>query len=168
MDVVLLRLVHILCGVYWAGALIFIATMLEPSIRAAGESGAGVMPALVHRRFLTIMPIIAALTILSGIDLMRRDSAGFSSEWFSSPLGATLTVGAALALVAFVIGVGVMRPTVLRMGRLAREAAQTPDGGGEARQAEIAVLRRRSVLSGRAVAALLAATVIAMAIARYM
>lgn len=167
--IVWLRLIHIVCGVYWAGTLIFVATMLEPSVRAAGPAGGGVMAALIHRRFLTTTPIVAALTILSGIDLMRRVSAGFEAAWFSSSVGATLTTGAVAAVIAFIIGVGIMRPAALRVGQLAQKAPGATDAAAaEELQSAMAMLRQRSALAGRAVAALLTVTVAAMAVARYL
>jgi hypothetical protein len=167
-TVVLLRLIHILTGVFWAGTLIFFVTFLEPSVRDAGPGGAGVMQGLMRRHYLNIMPIIAGLTILSGADLMRRVSGGFAAEWFGSPLGMTLSVGSGAALVAFVIGVGVMRPAALRVGRLAKAAAETTEPAmQEARQAEIHGLRRRSMLAARWVAAMLTGAVACMAVARY-
>jgi len=163
-----LRLIHILCGVFWAGTLIFIPVFLEPSVREAGPGGAGVMKALMRRRFLNIMPVVAGLTILSGVDLMRRASGGFAPAWFTAPYGVTLTVGSAAALIAFVIGVGIMRPTTLRVARLAGGLSETGDPAAkEAQQLTIGALQRRSRLAGRWVAVWLTVAVASMAIARY-
>lgn len=166
---VVLRILHILCGVYWAGALLFIATFLEPSVRAAGPDGAKVMQGIMQRRFLDIMPAVALLTILTGVELYRKASAGFDPAWIGSSYGTSITVGAVAALVAFVIGVGVMRPAAKRMGPLAQGAQALPEGSErEAQLAEVQRLRRRSALAGRWVATLLAVAVIGMAAARYL
>jgi hypothetical protein len=161
-SMVVLRLVHILGGVFWAGTLMFNATLLAPSVRDAGPGGAGVMPALMRRRFLDIMPVIAGLTILSGIDLLRRASGGFAAAWFTAPYGMTLTAGALAALIAFGIGLGVLRPTALKMGRLAK------NGVAETQQVEMKRLQRRSMLASRWTAGWLTVAVAAMAVARYM
>ncbi len=171
MDVaaVILRLIHIVCGVFWAGALLFVAIFLEPSVREAGPKGASVMQGIVRRGFLTVTPVVAGLTILSGIDLMRRVSGGFTPGWFGTPSGLTLTVGAAAAFIGFGIGVGVMRPSVLRVGRLVKAAEEATDTSTkEGLLAQVGMLRRRTMLAGRWVAALLTLSVVTMAIARYL
>jgi len=166
---ILLRLIHILCGVFWAGTLIFVVTFLEPSVRAAGPEGARVMQALLRRHYLNIMPVIAALTILSGLDLLRRVSGGFHPSWFGSAPGLTLTAGSVVSVIAFAIGVFVMRPATLRIGGLMAEAAAAPEGPPrDAIVARAQALRRRSSLAARWVASLLAIAVVTMAIARYL
>ena len=91
-TLILLRLVHVLCGVFWAGALMFVVTFLEPSIRASGPEGAKVMRALIQRKYLNWIPILAAITILSGLWLMWIVSGGFAGAWFKSGAGMTLTL----------------------------------------------------------------------------
>jgi uncharacterized membrane protein len=163
-----LRVIHILCGVYWAGALLFVATFLEPSVRAAGPDGAKVMQGIMQRRFLDIMPAVALVTILTGLELYRKLSGGFDPTWMGSAYGASITGGAVAALVAFAIGVGVMRPAAKRVGPLAQSAQGLPEGSErEACLAEVQRLRRRSAIAGRWVATLLAVAVIGMAAARY-
>jgi hypothetical protein len=160
-----LRAIHILCGVYWAGTLFFLVTVLQPSVADLGPEGGKVQQAVIRRR---LLPLMAVLTILSGIELYRRISGGFSAAWISSRPGTTLTIGALAALVAFTIGMSVMRPSAKRVGPLAQQAQGTPEGPDrEAALAVVGRLRRRAVLAGRWVAALLAISVIAMAIFRY-
>ena len=76
---IVLRLVHILLGVFWAGTLLFVATFLEPSLRAAGPEGGRVMQRLLQRRYLDIMPVIAALTIATGLILYWVVSGGLTT-----------------------------------------------------------------------------------------
>jgi uncharacterized membrane protein len=166
---IVLRLIHILLGVFWAGTIFFLVSFLEPSIRGAGPAGGQVMQQLNARRFLTHLPIIAALTILSGFGLYWRVSAGFEPAWMGSPVGVTLGIGAAAALVAFAIGVFVMRPATIKVLQLAPSLQQMAEGPERAaRMAEIDGLRTRSRMAARTVASLLAITVAAMAIARYL
>lgn len=165
---VVLRIVHILCGVFWAGSLIFMATFLEPSVRAAGPDGAKVMQQIQRRRLLDIMPVIALLTILSGLALLERLSGGFSPEWLRSGMGMSLSLGGLSALVAFVIGVFVMRRAALRAAAAGQAALQLPEGTErEARLAEVQALRRRAAIAGRWVAALLGVAVTGMALSGY-
>lgn len=165
---VFLRVVHVLCGVYWAGTIFFVATLLQPSVADAGPEGGKVMQALMRRRFFEVVPLMAILTILSGIELYRRVSGGFDSAWIASGPGTSLTIGALAALVAFTLGMSSMRPAAKRVGPLAQSAQQLPEGPDrDARLAEVQRLRRRTAIVGRWVAGLLAIAVITMALWRY-
>ena len=167
--IVTLRLLHIVLGVFWAGTLIFFAMYLVPSVREAGPDGLKVMAAIQRRRFLDVMPAVAALTILSGFWLYWLVSGGFQPAWMGSVTGQALGLGGVLAVVAFAIGVGVMRPATLRAGALAREMSSAPEGPGrDAQQKQVQQLRMRSVKAGRVVALLLLATTALMAVARYL
>ncbi|HEX9729259.1 MAG TPA: hypothetical protein VGA37_12205 [Gemmatimonadales bacterium] len=157
-----LRLVHVVLGVFWAGTLIFTALFLAPAIRDTGPDGAKVMGALLRRRFFDIMPAVALLTLLSGVWLYWRVSGGFNPDYVRSASGATLGVGGVAAIIAFGIGVGVMRPAMLRAAAL----MQAPDR--ERQQDTIQRLRQRGTTGGRVVAALLVLAAAAMAVARYL
>jgi uncharacterized membrane protein len=166
--VLVLRLIHIVCGVYWAGTLMFAATLLQPSVADVGPDGGKVMQALLRRRFLEYIPIMAALTILSGIELLRRVSGGFSASFFGTTAGMTLSTGALAALIAFTIGMSVVRPSAKRAGPLAQQAQQLPEGPErDAAMAQVQRLRQRMKTGGRMVAALLLIAVIGMAAFRY-
>lgn len=164
---VLARVLHIGLGVFWAGTLIFNAAFLLPSIRDAGPDGAKVAAGLMRRRFLDVMPVAALLTVVSGFYLYWRVSAGFAPDYMGSPVGMTYGIGSVAALIAFGLGLGVMRPAMLRAAALTQSAAP----GGEERERTLAAaqaLRARAAAAGRAVAWLLAAAVVTMAVARYL
>lgn len=166
---VVLRLVHITLGVFWAGTMIFLAVFLGPSVRAVGPDGAKVMQALQQRQLLNVMPLVAGLTILSGLVLYWRVSLGLAEGWVTSPLGLSLTVGSVASVLAFVIGVFVMRASTLRAGRLGTALASgSQDEQRETIQAEIQTLRVRAASSARWVAGLLLIAVATMAVARYL
>ncbi len=150
---VVLRLVHVVGGVLWVGMMAFTVVFLAPAIADVGPDGGKVMAALQRRRVMTVMPIIALLTIISGAWLMQRVYGGMAGLT-ASRMGMTLLIGAAAALVAFLLGVVVMRPAMAR-------AAVSTD------QAEIQRLRARGAAVGRVVALLLIVAAAAMAVARY-
>ena len=74
----LVRLIHIVIGVFWAGTIIFNAWLLAPTLRDLGPEGGKVMGGLAKRGMLTILPVSGILTILSGIWLYWHASVGFS------------------------------------------------------------------------------------------
>lgn len=153
-----MRVLHIAMGVFWAGTMMFNAAFLMPAFRDAGPDGAKVAAALARRRFLDIMPWIAALTIVSGIWLYWFDSVGFRPPFMRSRMGISLGVGALAAVIAFILGVAVMRPAMNKAMRLGQDPAQ---------QAAAQALRVRAGILGRVIAALLGIAVAGMAVARY-
>ncbi len=168
LEMAAMRLIHIGLGVFWAGAIFFIVLFLEPSVRAAGPHGARVLQGLQQRKLLTILPVAAALTILSGIALYWRASVGFNTNWMTSRIGVSLTTGAVAAIVAFLIGVFVMRASTLEAGRLAAKAQHSEGEAQPALMTEVQALRLRTRTSAQWVAALLTVAVATMAVARYL
>ena len=166
---VVLRLLHVLGGVMWVGAVLVTVLFIFKVTADMGPSGAQVMNGLVKHRFLDVIPAAALVTVLSGIDLLRRVSSGFDPAWMGSRMGITLSIGALAAILGLVVGVGVARPTTLKTLALGREIAGLPDGPDKAsRMAALGALRARGQGALRVAAVLLVIATAAMAIARYM
>jgi hypothetical protein len=168
-SLIFLRLIHIVLGVAWAGTIFFFVTYLEPSVRAVGPDGGKVMLQLFSRRYLNVLPAVAGLTILSGLAMLWITSNGFDPVWMRSRMGIGLSIGAACALIAFGIGMAVMRRAAVRLWAIMRAMPQINDESERAaRMAEAQSLRDRARTSARWVAALLLIAVGAMAVSRYL
>jgi uncharacterized membrane protein len=167
-TLVVLRAIHILAGAFWVGAVFFTSLFLIPSLRGAGPAAGGVMQQLVQVRRLPLWVMSATvLTILSGIGLYWRDSAGFTSAWLGSGQGRVFGLGAVLSIVGAVVGMGVNAPAGRRMTAIAEQAkaAGRPPTAGET--AEMQRLQTRMATAGQFVAVLLLFATLAMAVARY-
>lgn len=166
-ELLVLRLVHILGGLFWVGAGLFTTFYLGPALKHAGPAAAGaIMASFQKRRMMTVMPIVATLTILSGVRLMWIVSAG-DSDWFTHRPGHTYAVSGTLALLAFLIGLFVARPAMAKAGRLAGSAAS--DGASrEMLAAEIAKLQKRATMSTGIATTFLVLATAGMAVARYL
>ena len=165
---VVLRLTHILGGVYWAGTMFFFVTFLEPSLRSLGPDGGKVMIRFFERGYLKLLPIVAVVTMLSGLWMLWILSSGFDAAYLGSPLGMALSTGGTLAIVGFIVGMVVMRPAAAGIWDIARKLPQEPnEAARNALMAEMGKLRARSVLAARVVFALLIGAVALMAVARY-
>lgn len=164
---VLMRLLHIVLGAFWAGTLIFNALFLIPTIRDTGPDGAKVVAGLMRRRFFDVIPAVAGLTILSGFWLYWRASLGFQPAYMFSSTGMTYGVGALAAILALVLGVTVMRPSMLRAAALTQAAGAAPPHERETKLAQAQALRVRGAKAGNIVALLLAIATGAMAVGRY-
>jgi hypothetical protein len=166
--VLISRILHVGVGVFWAGTIFFVVFLLEPSVRSVGPDGGRVMQALQKRGMLTILPVAAVVTILSGGFLFWRTFREFGMDWVATPFGATLTIGAVASLVAFGQGFFFMRPVMIRVGKLGATLGNTPDPQErEALLSEIAELKTRSRNHSRWVALWLGIAVVTMAVARY-
>lgn len=163
----IMRLLHVVSGIFWAGSMIFTARFLFPAIQDAGPEGAKVGAALAKRGFMTVMPIVALITILSGLWLYWHLSVGFQTEFMRSGMGITLGIGALCAITAFVIGMVVGRPAMMRATALAQSAAQASPAERDRMLGQAQALRARSIAATQIVALLVGLAAAAMAIARY-
>lgn len=170
MDPVIItaRVIHIGLGTFWAGAMIFNAAFLVPSMRDAGPDGAKVAAGLMRRNFMTVVPTVAVLTLLSGFYLMWKVSAGFAPGYMGTPIGIAYSSGMLASLVAFAIGITMVRPSMLKAATLGQALATATPADRDRIGAEIQALRARAASAGQAVAWLLGIAVITMAVARYL
>lgn len=164
----LLRLLHIVAGVFWVGGVLVFARFLFPTARALGPAAGPVMNHLNGVLKLPNALISAAIgTILSGLLLYWHDSGGFQGAWMSSGAGMTFGTGGLLAIIAFTIGITVNAPTAKQFGAL---AASVHAKGGPPSPEEAAELQRLQGRLGTAlgvVVTLLVLATAAMALARY-
>ena len=170
MDILLLiaRLLHIVLGAFWFGAVLFNTLFLGPALQDVGPDAAKVGAAMVRRKVMVFMPIAAFTTILTGFWLYWRVSGGFSSGYMGSPQGRTLGVGAVAALVALVIGFAIVRPGMEKAAALGQRAGQASGAERDALMAQAQALRTRGATANNWVAGLISVTIITMAVARYL
>lgn len=164
---VILRFMHIGAGVFWAGSFFFIGRFLMPSIQAAGPAGGKVMQELAARKISQVMPVVALVTILSGLTLMWITSNGFAAVWTQSRMGITLMIGGGAAIAALLGGITFVRPAMMKLPELAQAAEKLAGAERDAKLAEYKALERRAATANGAVGGLLYLAVLAMAIARY-
>lgn len=171
MDIlmILLRIIHILCGVFWAGTIMMMAVFLYPAAGASGPEGGKFMQTLVKTRNLpVVMSTLATLSIIAGLWMYWLDSDGFSMQWIHTGFGHLLTVGGIAALLAYSFGMTIVRPAAGRMGKMAAEIAAAGAPPTPAQMQEIGGLRMKMFRWTKIMAWLLALCVVAMSIARYM
>jgi uncharacterized membrane protein len=166
-EMLILRLLHVVSAVFWVGAVLFISFFLLPAMAQAGPAGAPVMQGLQQRKVLTVIPIVAVVTLLSGFRLMQITSGGVWGDYFMTTSGATYGVTALIALAAFLVGVFVGRPATLRVQKLAHMTSSA-ETDREMLLAEIRKLQIRSALAMRITAILLLVSASGMAVARYL
>src|SRR5262245_34218305 len=126
--VIIARLLHITSGVIWVGAVFFANIFLTPVVAGMGPDGGKVMKGLADQKYFQKIIMTATITILSGLYLVWVDSGGFAPEWFRTRIGMGFSTGMLLALVAFTIGITIVRPIMGKMTAMGGElATASPD-----------------------------------------
>ncbi|MEW5917999.1 MAG: hypothetical protein AB1762_16470 [Gemmatimonadota bacterium] len=163
---IVMRVLHVGLGVFWGGTVFFNVLFLAPAIRDAGPDGAKVGAALVKRGMLNAMPIAAIVTILSGLYLLFRASAG-QPQYMGSSVGMTYSTGATAAILAFLIGMLFFRPAMAKLAALGPQVAAAPPGEREALGAQLQAIRTRANRLNAIVTTLVGIAVLTMAVGRY-
>ena len=168
-EMIVLRLVHVLGGMLWVGMALYNTFVIIPIVTEAGPVVANaVMAGFQKRKVMTIIPIIAGLTILSGVRLMQITSGGFKPEYFASTMGKTFAWGGLLAILALALGILIVRPAMMKAGALAASRAAAPEASRAAIDAQAASARRTGATWSMVVSLMMLAAAIAMATARYL
>ncbi len=163
-----LRLFHIVFGVFWAGAAMIIAWYLLPAVRKAGQDGPKMMAAISStNNFPLVVSLSGIISVVAGCLLVWEDSMGFSNGWMGSSMGICLSIGGTLAIIALGIGLGVTRPTVMKMQKLSTSIAQSGNPPTDEQKNTLMGWQKRTYTAAQIVAGLLAICVLLMAIARY-
>src|SRR3989475_10257866 len=92
-TMILLRVIHILSGVFWAGATFFLVGFLQPVVAASGPEGGRLMQRLTsQKRFQMAMPVAAGLRIHPALAANGRGSAGRQRARMTAVKGTVVAV----------------------------------------------------------------------------
>jgi uncharacterized membrane protein len=163
----LLRLVHVLGGIFWVGSALFMALFLAPALATSGANTSQIFAALQQRRFFTALPLIAVITFASGLRLMWIASAGFTPSYFASASGRTFAASGAAAIASFLLRVAVSGPAAVRVATLGGALASAPEEKRPLIAKDLATLRRRAAVSSAVSVTLLVLGAAGMSVARY-
>jgi uncharacterized membrane protein len=164
----LLRVIHIVAGVGWVGGAAIHTLFIEPSARAtAPESGRFVQYLMGQRRFSIFMAVTSGLTVLAGGLLFWRSSGGFQWAWIASGPGVVFSLGSIIGIAVYFIGLAMIKPRADRIAALGQAVAAAGGRPAPEQAAELQRLDRELGAIGRVDFALLLASLLAMATARY-
>ena len=166
-ELILLRLVHVLGGMFWVGSGLFSTFFLMPALAGSGSAMGTVMAGLQRRRLYPVLPTVAIVTIASGLRLMWIASAGFDATYFASASGRAFATAGASATLAWLVSAFVVRPTMQRSAALGAALADADDAERAELGRQLGVLRRRGQMGVTATTWLLVLGAAGMAVARY-
>src|SRR5262245_51174539 len=160
----LLRIIHIVAGVFWVGGTLIMTFFVGPSVGAIGESGQKFVGHLMNNlKFSNRMSAAAGSTILAGFILFWLDARA-GEAWVRSSFATGLGIGAALALVGF--GLGIMGGRTARA--MAQLGAQIQGKPSPAQLSQMQAIQKRQSTYSTLAAITLVLAVVFMAIARYL
>jgi hypothetical protein len=166
---ILLRLIHILFAIVWAGTLLFTTFYLFPTLASVGPAAAPVMDGLKKRGFLLVMPLTALVTVLSGAMLLSKASGGSMALYSQTAVGRMFSMAGGLAILAFLIGLIVGKPAGEKLMKLTSQVATMPEGPVRAAiQSQITGLQARVKVVTLSVSVMVILAAAGMAVARYM
>jgi hypothetical protein len=166
---ILLRLIHILGGVFWVGTVFVITWFLLPSNKTTGQAGLVVMQEVMMRRKLSVYLMVAmGLTILSGLAMYARMAMITHGVWASTTNAKVLGFGALCGIVGGAIGGSISKATGMKMAAIGKAIQDSGQPPTEAQRSEITALQEKMQKVMSFVAILLVLAVAAMASARYL
>ncbi len=131
-TLMILRIVHIVFGIYIAGSYLFLVPILEPRLKRLG-------PAIQSPVMRALMPILTPINAISFIIIIGTGMAmtlimrsGTLNTLFVTAWGWAMIIGLVATLAAAVVGFGFLMTTGFRMDKLGRSIegrAPTPDEG---------------------------------------
>ena len=146
-TLMILRIVHIVFGIYIAGSYFFLVPILEPRLKRLG-------PAIQSPVMRALMPILTPINAISFIIIIGTGLAmtlimrsGALNTLFVTTWGWAMIIGLVATLAVCVVGFGFLMTTGFRMDKLGRSIegrAPTPDEGKQLHQfsARIEILSR--------------------------
>jgi len=162
--IIILRLIHILSGMFWVGGGMMTAFFISPAVAATGDAGQKMMGYMVTKgRMSARLTVAAILTVLAGAVLYWIDSGGFTSAWTRSATGWGFGIGGLFALVGLGEGMLVGR-NVHTLGEIAAAAQGKPS---PAQIAEMQAAQKRMAMASRISTIALIIALVCMATARY-
>ena len=168
--IIILRIIHILAGVAWAGSLFLMVFFIEPTSRAIGPAAAPFMQEFGGRRKVgRTMVGLGITTVVAGAVLYWNliNTMG-SSALMATGMGKALSFGTAAAIVGLAIGIFGTRPAMNRLAALGKQASEAGGPPSAELAAEIGATQRKLRLFARIVLVLLTVAIITMAAARYL
>ncbi len=164
---ILLRIIHLFGGIFWAGYGLFNIGFLSPTIRATGIEGQQVMRHLTQKtQFLNTAYLASTLTVFSGI-LLYWIAVGFRMPAMMSGKGLVLLIGGVSGTIAWLIVIIPVRGIFNQMKTTTQQiqAQGTPPHPDQV--ARMQGLAGRLASLSKTALALLVLTILSMAIARY-
>jgi len=163
-----LRFVHVIASVCWAGGAIIFFLFVEPTAKALAPTGMQFVQHMVtKRRYSIFMALTSTLTVLTGALLLWQVA---SSEWLSylqTGRGLGFSLGSVVGVVVYFIGMFGVKPRAEKLAKIGQEIQAAGGPPTPAQGAELHKLDKEMSRLGYADFLLVALSLALMATARY-
>jgi uncharacterized membrane protein len=117
-----LRFIHIVASVCWAGGGFIFFLFIEPTAKALEPSGKQFVQYMVtKRRFSVFMVVSSTLTVLSGALLIWRYAGGNWLGYMSTGPGLMFTLGAIVGVLVYFVGMFGVNPRAIKLSKIGQE-----------------------------------------------
>ena len=160
----LLRIIHIVGGVFWVGGTLIMTFFVGPTVGAIGEPGQKFVGHLMNNlKFSNRMAMASGSTILAGAILYALDARA-GAGWLQSNFAIGLGIGALFAVIGFIFGMMIGR-NIKAMAQLGAQMQGKPSPEQLGRMQSLQ--KRQATVSMISTVSVILSTVF-MAIARYL
>lgn len=134
---IVLRFVHVVASVCWAGGGFIFFLFVEPTAKAMAPMGMQFVQYMtVKRRFSTFMVVSSTLTVLTGALLLWQDASGQWLAWIQTGPGLGFALGSVAGIAVYFVGMFAVNPRAIRLAQigeavLATGGPPTPEQGAE-------------------------------------
>lgn len=164
---IVLRILHIVSGILWAGGAIHYFMFIEPSVKATAPESQKFMGYLMaQKKWAKFMSSMSLIAILAGGALYYR-LGSVDWGWIATGPGIGFTIGALAGVMVYSIGAFMIAPRIGRLGAIA-QAVQTNGGTTSAEHAaQLNKIQKEMDILGKFDFALISIAVLTMSTARY-
>lgn len=144
---IVFRILHVLGGIAWGGAVFLMVFFLQPTAKATGPAAGPFMRELLGtRKLIEWILRIAGVTIVAGGFLYWHDWQQFASlgDFLGNAFGLWLAIGAVSALIAFGIGLFATKPVIVRSLAIGAQIAQAGEQAPDELKQELAAAQARA------------------------
>ena len=133
----ILRFIHIIASVCWAGGGFVMFLFVEPTAKALAPTGMQFLQHMVTKqRFSIFMVISSTLTVLSGALLIWQRGNGQWLDYVQTGPGLGFTLGSIVGIVVYFVGMFGVNPRAIKLSKLGQEiqaagGPPTPEQGAE-------------------------------------
>ena len=165
---ILLRFIHVVASVCWAGGSFIIFLFVEPTAKSLAPMGMQFVQHMADkRRFNMFMVINSTLTVLSGALLLWQDASGQWLAWVQTGPGLGFALGSLAGIVVYFVGMLGVSPRAMKLAKLGEEIQKAGGPPTPAQAAELQKLDKEMSMFSKIDFWLVALSLALMATARY-
>ncbi len=160
---IVLRIIHIFCGVFWIGFAITNFFYLQPAIKATGADGQSVIRYLGSKtKMMSTVYWAATLTLISGLGMFHPIVALMNTGY-----GMAISIGAMAGTIAWVLVIFVVRNIINQTQKLGMTIGSQEGPPSQDQLTQVETLGLRLNLFGKVVIGFMVISLLGMSVAQY-